>query len=126
MLCREVLAKSRENTGLSNYIEAGMEDRDRTVLHVSPDRSLSSSRGQVLTAIGCHVVWVRTEGEARFEISLGRCGILLLCHLLSRAARESLADYFHKRCPDPFIVAIVARENDPDHPARAHARILHS
>jgi hypothetical protein len=102
-----------------------MEDRARSVLHVSPDAALSSSRRRVLTAIGCYVVCVRTEGEALFEISMGRCGILLLCHLLSEAARTSLADYFHAKCPDPFIVAIVAHEGER-HPPRAHAHIVHS
>jgi hypothetical protein len=39
--------------------------------------------------------------------------ILLLCHLLSEAARASLAHHFHTKCRDPYIVAIVARVADP-------------
>ena len=93
------------------------------MLHVSPDPELAGSRGRVLQAIGCEVFWVDGESAALFEISMGRCGILLLCHKLSAAARESLADCFHSRCPEPFIVAILAREGDPC-PSRAHARVV--
>ncbi|MBV9625415.1 MAG: hypothetical protein JOZ14_15705 [Acidobacteria bacterium] len=100
-----------------------MENRARTVLHVSPDRELAGSRGRVLKAIGCEVFWVKSESAALFEISMGRCGILLLCHKLSPAARESLADCFHAKCPEPFIVAILAHEGDHC-PPRAHARVL--
>jgi hypothetical protein len=99
-----------------------MEERDRAILHVCPDRELAGSRLQVVTAIGYDVVWVQSEAAALFEISMGRCGILLLCHLLPAAVRASLADYFHTKCPDPFIVAVVAHEAEP-HPPHAHARV---
>ena len=102
-----------------------MDRRNRTVLHVSPDAILARSRGQVLTAIGCYVVHVRSEGEALFEISLGRCGILLLCHKLSGPAREALAETFHTRCPDPYIVAVMAHESD-DFPPQAHAKVVYA
>ena len=100
-----------------------MRDLTKTVLHVSPDPELARSRGRVLQAIGCEVFWVDGESAALFEISMGRCGILLLCHKLSAAARESLADCFHTMCPEPFIVAILAREGDHC-PSRAHARVV--
>jgi hypothetical protein len=104
-----------------------MEDRARarTVLHVCPDQALAGSRRRVVTAIGYDVVWVQSEGAALFEISMGRCGILLLCHLLTAAVRASLTDYFHAKCPEPYIVAVVAHEADP-HPPRAHARVVYS
>ena len=100
-----------------------VRDRHRTVLHVSPDRELAVSRERVLKAMGCEVFWVESEIGALFEISMGRCGILLLCHKLPPAARESLADCFHTKCPDPFIVAILAHEGDHC-PSRAHARAI--
>ena len=101
-----------------------MGDRARTVLYVCPDQELAGSRHRVLAAIGCNVVWVESEGAALFEISLGRCGTLLLCHKLSPAARASVAD-FQTNCPDPFIVAIVAHEAER-HPARAHVHVAYS
>jgi hypothetical protein len=104
---------------------SGVDRRPRTVLHVSPDPDLALSRHQVLTAIGCHVVHVRSEGEALFEISLGRCGILLLCHKLSHPARAALAETFHRRCPDPYIVAVLAHESDR-YPPQAHATVVYA
>jgi hypothetical protein len=67
--------------------------------------------------------WVDGESAVLFEISMGRCGILLLCHKLSAAVPESLADCFHTKCPEPFIVAILAREGDHCQ-SRAHARVV--
>jgi len=69
-----------------------MADQARTVLHVCPDREVAGSRRRVVTAIGYDVVWVQSESAALFEISMGRCGILLLCHLLPKAVRASLTD----------------------------------
>jgi hypothetical protein len=102
-----------------------MEARARTVLHVCPDRALAGSRRRVVTAIGYDVVWVQSESATLFEISMGRCGILLLCHLLPEAVRASLTDYFHTQRPDPYIVAVVAHEAET-HPPRAHARVIYS
>lgn len=102
-----------------------MGGRQRTVLHVCPDRKLAGSRRRVVAAIGYDVIWVQSEGEAHFEISMGRCGVLLLCHLLPAAARASLIEYFHTRCPDPYVVAVVAHEAEPLLPG-AHARVVYS
>jgi hypothetical protein len=52
----------------------------------------------------------QSHGAVLFEISLGRCGILLLCHLLGAGVRASLTDYFHTKCTDPYIVAVVAHK----------------
>jgi hypothetical protein len=107
------------------YIKPVMPDRGRTVLHVSPDSALAESRTRALASIGYEVVRAETVLAAWFEISMGRCGILLLCHKLDRAGRCTLAEYFHKNCPDPYIVAILAHEAD-DYPPQAHARVLFS
>jgi hypothetical protein len=90
-----------------------------------PERELAVSRQRVAKAIGYDVVWVQSHGAALFEISLGRCGILLLCHLLNAGVRASLTDYFHAKCPDPYIVAVVAHEAE-SRPSRAHVRVVYS
>jgi hypothetical protein len=102
-----------------------VNDHHKNVLHVSPDRTLARSRHQVLSAVGFRVFCVYTVSAALFEISLGRCGTLLLCHQLKKNSRETLATFFHERCPEPFIVAIVADENDYC-PPQSHARVVHS
>ena len=96
-----------------------------TVLHVSPDAALAKSRSQVLTAVGYEVVWVQSVVTALFEISLGRCGILLLCHKLDHERRCALAEYFHRNCPEPYIVAVLAHKDDL-YPPQAHAQVVHS
>ncbi len=102
-----------------------MSDRVTTILHVSPDTALIKSRTQALSDIGCQVVSVSTVVGALFEISLGRCGILLLCHKLDQMGRCTLADYFHHHCPNPYIVAVIAHKDD-HFPPQTHARILFS
>src|SRR5581483_8560039 len=81
--------------------KSGMEDGGRTVLHVCPDQELAGSR-EVLIGIGCQVFWVRNEGAALFEISLGRCRILLLCHLLF------LDETSYLRCANASAAAVQA------------------
>jgi hypothetical protein len=102
-----------------------VEERHKNVLQVAPDRQLAGFRHRVLSEVGFYVVSVHTESAALFEISLGRCGILLLCHQLNRESREALAMCFHEHCPEPFIVAILADENGHC-PPQAHARVVHS
>jgi hypothetical protein len=101
-----------------------MEGRARTVLHVCPDRALAGSRRRVVTAIGYDVVWVQSESAALFEISMGRCGILLLCHLLPEAVRASLTDYFHTQCPDPLYRGGCGSRSGNPSATRARARDL--
>ena len=66
-----------------------MRDRTKTVLHVPPDSALAGSRGRVLQAMCCE--FFRSTAKApRFEISMGRCRMLLLCPKLSAGRpRES-------------------------------------
>ena len=102
-----------------------MADRQKTVLHVSPDSALARSRTTALTSIGYEVTCVATVVAALFEISFGRCGVLVLCHKLHHAGRCTLAEYFRKNCPDPYIVAILAHEQD-HYPPQAQARVVYS
>ena len=102
-----------------------MGERHKTVLAVSPDRQLAGQREAALTKAGFYVVSVHTEAAARYEIHFGRCGVLLLCHKLDRAVREALARDFHRLCPEPFIVSMLAHERD-HYPAQTHACVLHS
>jgi DNA-binding NtrC family response regulator len=102
-----------------------MSDRGRTVLHVSPDAALAQSRSRALASIGYDVISVETVVAALFEISMGRCGILLLCHKLDHTGRCTLAEYFHQNCPDPYIVAVLGHEHD-HYPPQAHARVVFS
>jgi hypothetical protein len=113
------------NASRPTYIKPAMSDRGRTVLHVSPDTDLAKSRTRALASIGYDVVCVETVVVALFEISMGRCGTLLLCHTLDHTARCTVAEYFHQNCPDPYIVAVLAHEHD-HYPPQGHARVVFS
>ena len=102
-----------------------MGERHKTVLAVSPDRQLAQRREAGLTKAGFYVVSVHNEAAALYEIHFGRCGVLLLCHKLDRAVREALARDFHRLCPEPFIVSVLAHERD-HYPAQTHACVLDS
>jgi hypothetical protein len=113
------------NATPETYIKAAMSDHGRTVLHVSPDTALADSRTRALASIGYDVVCVETVVAAFFEISMGRCGTLLLCHKLDRNGRCAVAEYFHQNCPNSYIVVVLAHEQD-HYPPQAHARVVFS
>jgi hypothetical protein len=102
-----------------------MPNLGNTILHVSPDAALSKSRHVALAAIGYHVVSVPTVVAAIFEISMGRCGVLRLCHKLNHTGRCSLAEFFHTNCPDPYIVAVLAHASD-HYPPRTHDCVIYA
>lgn len=118
------LRKSPINANRLTDIKDVMPDRGSTVLHVSPDAALAKSRHEALTPIGFDVVCVQTVTAALFEISMGRCGILLLCHKLDYTGRCTLAEFFHKNCPTPYIVAVLAHEHD-HYPPQTHACVVY-
>jgi hypothetical protein len=97
----------------------------KNVLAVSPDRNLAQSRQKALSRVGFFVISVFSDLEARWEISLGRCGILLLCHKLRTSTRDELASYFHQHCPEPFVVAILSHHGE-SRPPHAHVCVVHS
>jgi hypothetical protein len=102
-----------------------MSARYKMVLSVSPDRELVRFRHDTLSREGFDVISVHSEVAARYEIHFGRCGVLLLCHKLSRFAREGLAHEFERMCHDPYIVAFLAHPRDY-HPPQAHVCLVHS
>jgi hypothetical protein len=102
-----------------------MAQRHKRVLAVSPDKQLARLRHAIMSDAGFEVVSVNSESAARFEIHLGLCGVLLLCHKLGHPAREGLARDFEKRCPDPYIIAILANASDR-FPKQAHKVLIHS
>jgi hypothetical protein len=102
-----------------------MSTRHKTILSVSPDLELSRTRHDALSRGGFEVISVHSEVAAQYEIQFGRCGVLILCHKLSSAARRSLARDFDTRCQEPFIVAILAHPAG-QYPAQAHVCVLHT
>jgi len=77
-----------------------------SVLSVSPDEKELIVRHTALSDAGLKVVSVLTLAEARFEIQMGRCGSLLMCHRLSSEQAEDMAKLFRRYCPDGRIVFV--------------------
>jgi len=77
-----------------------------SVLSVSPSREKLIVRHTALRDAGMNVTSVLTIAEARFEIQMGRCGNLLICHDLSPVQADDIAKLFRKYCPAGRIVFV--------------------
>ena len=90
----------------------GLSDRNsELVLSISRDESLLKVREHALRSAGYEVFSVTTEVKARFEIEMGQCGVLLLCHTLNQAVQRDLATLFAKNC-HTGVIAFVMRSSD--------------
>jgi hypothetical protein len=87
------------------------------ILSISPHPGLLETRHRALQAAGFQVFSVSSETEAMFEIQMGRCGVLVLCHRLHEDVRHCVAREFKKYCFDGVIVGIVEAEpaSTPQH-----------
>src|SRR5690242_2619545 len=77
-----------------------------TVLSVSPSNEALQSREAVLRNGGMKVISVLSSVQARFEITMGRCGILLICYRLSEAEAQDLTRTFKQYCPDGRVIFV--------------------
>jgi hypothetical protein len=96
-----------------------------TVLSVSPDADALVVRHQTLKNAGMKVTSVMTLAEARFEIEMGRCGQLLICHRLSADQAQDIAQLFRRYCPKGRIV-FVRDGYDPPVPKTADTSVPES
>jgi len=87
-----------------------------TILSVSPDVRVLQVREHAMQAEGFVVTSVTSESAAMFEIEMGRCGVLVLCHLLREDAQRSLSQHFRKYCSEGTVIGIVRPPNKPSSP----------
>jgi hypothetical protein len=83
------------------------------VLSVCPSRETLGRRETALREAGFEVVSVLTDTQARFEIEMGQCGVLLMCFRLFPEQVQELARLFKKNCPDGRIIFVMAEEHEP-------------
>ena len=69
-------------------------------------------RESALCDYGFQVVSVGSEAEARFEIEMGRCGVLLLCFRTNPEITQELADLFKLSCPEGQIIFVMNEKPD--------------
>lgn len=96
-----------------------------TVLSVSPSKEKLIVRHTALRDAGMKVVSVFTLTEARFEIEMGRCGNLVICHRLSSEQADDIAKLFRRYCPQGRIV-FVTEGSQASAPREADAYVAES
>jgi hypothetical protein len=97
----------------------------KAVLSVSPNERALIVRHNTLKNAGMKVTSVLTPAEARFEIEMGRCGQLLMCHRLSPDQADDIAELFRRYCPEGRIV-FVTDHSDPRVPNGVDALVEES
>ena len=97
-----------------------------TVLSVSPNKETLIVRHTTLRDAGMKVVSVLTPAEARFEIQMGRCGNLLMCHRLSSEQADDIAKLYRRFCPKSRIVFVTEGSSRASAPQEADAYVPES
>jgi DNA-binding response OmpR family regulator len=77
------------------------------VLSYSRDRNTLIQRERALRRNGFEVVSAETESQARFEIEMGECGILLICFRTHREKTLEMAELFRKNCRAGTIIFVM-------------------
>ena len=85
-----------------------MANRENTVLSFGRDPLSLAEREQHLQAGGFEVISVSSEAEARLEIEMGRCGILLVCVNV-----PDLMKVFRRNCPKGRIIFVRSAMSSP-------------
>jgi hypothetical protein len=95
-----------------------MMEKD-TVLSLSPSVDVLASREATLRNGGLKVISVLSPIQARFEIEMGRCGVLLICYRLSSEHAAELSTLFRRNCPEGRIIFVTEPAHKVDIPADA-------
>lgn len=83
-----------------------MQNRETTVLSFSNDPEQLLERETAIRNGGFGVLSVSSEVAARFEIEMGRCGVLLICYTIPPQVARELAGLFRVSCPAGLIVLV--------------------
>src|ERR1700722_16947633 len=78
---------------------------ENTVLSLNPDRQKLLTHEAALREGGFQIISVSAPVEARFEIEMGRSGVLLAIYL-------ALASIFRRSCPGGLGVYVAQRPDD--------------
>ena len=84
---------------------------DNSVISLSAQSELLAHREAALRSCGYEVLSTTSAIEVRFEVEMGRCGVLLLCYTLHQTIDADLAGLFMRSCPVGLIAFVM-------HPAR--------
>ena len=79
----------------------------KSVLSYSTDSDVLARRESALQKEGYRVYSVNSEMLARFEIEMGRCGVLLICFRASHRAVQELSTLFKRSCPQGTVIFVM-------------------
>ena len=83
-----------------------MQSPQPTVLSFSNDPEQLREREAAIRNSGFGAISVSSEIAARFEIEMGRCGVLLICYTIPPLVAKELAGLFRVSCPTGLIIAV--------------------
>lgn len=79
----------------------------KTVLSLSPNQDALAVREATLRRAGFEVLSVLSPIQARFEIEMGRCGVLVICYRVQKDETEGLTRLFRKNCPKGRVIFVI-------------------
>jgi DNA-binding NtrC family response regulator len=82
---------------------------ENSVLSFDPDRKTLLNHELALRDVGYSVISVSSAVQARYEIEMGRCGILLLSYLVAPVVCLDLVSAFRRYCP-PGVVVFLTKD----------------
>jgi hypothetical protein len=85
---------------------------EQTVLSLNPDGHTLLSQEAALRENGFEVISVSSPMQARFEIEMGRCGILMTSHITPVSIFSDLVSLFRRSCPPGLVVYVASHPED--------------
>src|SRR5882724_7470733 len=84
------------------------------VLSFSNDPEHLRERESAIRKGGFGVVSVSSEISARFEIEMGRCGVLLICYTIPPSVSSELGSLFRRSCPGGLVIVVMNEQTTSD------------
>jgi hypothetical protein len=103
---REPACDSDDLKNIALLGKASADVHANTVLSFSFEKNLLPPREAALRNFGYKVFSTTSEACVRFEIQMGRCGVLLLCYTIPGAIRHDLAALFERHCHSGVIASV--------------------
>ena len=91
-----------------------MQNPETTVLSFSNDPKHLREREAAIRNGGFGVISVSSGTAARFEIEMGRCGVLLICYTIPPPVSGELVGLFRQSCPGGLIVGVLKEQSPTD------------
>ena len=102
--------KHGTNELVRQLVNSHIPSSHATVLSFSNDPKHLHEREAAIRNAGFGVISVASEIAARFEIEMGRCGVLLICYTIPPIVSDELASLFRRSCPGGLIIVVLNQQ----------------